>query len=208
MKKLLLLNLMLFAFSAPVQAATVKAFATNIITKDGDFSEAPGGTALSDSALQNLIVNKNINTAVYGESTALHSDIDLGFDSPSVFTGSGVDLVIYSLWQGVDYSFALEVYGKKQGDTEGELLSAYTYLVTGAECAIPCSPTVLTKTIDIFNNDATPTALENNIELGYLRLFVGGDLATGGLGEYSNFSLVGAFNTEITQVLKNSFSFH
>lgn len=194
MKKLLLLNVILIAFSAPVQAATVKAFATEVLETYGGFTATPGGSALTNTDIQ-PIISSNTDTAVYGQSAADYSVIDLGFGGTSVFTGSGADLVIFSLWQGYNYNFELEVFSK-----EGLSLSAYTYQVTGDACAAPCSPTVKTTAINLFGSGTTPTLLENNIELGYLRLFIGGDLATDGFGSHSNFSLVGAFNTEITEV--------
>lgn len=194
MRKLLLLSFILIAFSTPVQAKTVKAFATEVIETYGSFSQATGGTALTNTEIQSILASDTTN-AIYGQSADDYSVIDIGFGSTRVFTGSGADLVIFSLWQGVNYNFELQVFDKNDVS-----LSSYTYQVTGDACASPCLPTVKTTAINIFDNGLMPTALENNIELGYLRLFIGGDLATDGFGEYSNLSLVGAFNTEITQV--------
>ena len=197
MKKLLLLNIIFIALSTSVQAATVKAFATDVQATYVGFSDAAGSTtALSDAEIQAIIAS-NPETAVYGNDPANYSVIDLGFGSDTVVTGSGVDLVVFSLWSGYDYSFGLEAYSKE----DGSRLSGYKYNVNNSsifsECADGSCPTVVTTSINLFDDYALELA--DGLELGYIRLFIGGTTYNGLAGEtaaYSNFSLAGAFNVK------------
>lgn len=203
MKKLLLLNIIFIALSTSVQAATVKAFATDVQATYVGFSDAAGSTtALSNAEIQAIIAS-NPETAVYGNAPTNYSVIDLGFGSDTVVTGSGVDLVVFSLWSGYDYSFGLEAYSKK----DGTRLSGYKYSVNNSsifsECADGSCPTVVTTSINLYDNNANAIELADDLELGYIRLFIGGDLyngSIGGMDAYSNFSLVGAFNVKTAVV--------
>jgi len=179
MKKLLLLNILLAALSTPASAASVKAIATDIINTWGDFSQTPGGTALSNGDI-GTIISSDPATAIYGFSSVDYSVIDLGFGDSTVVTGAGADLVIFSLWSGDNYTFGLQAF-----DKDDNLISNYNYTVTSS-----------TTSIDLFNDSAV--ALENDIELGYIRLFIGGvyNGNAGGTTVYSNFSLVGAYHTQ------------
>jgi len=179
MKKLLLLNILLAALSTPASAASVKAIATDVINTWGDFSQTPGGTALSNGDI-GTIISSDPATAIYGFSSVDYSVIDLGFGDSTVVTGAGADLVIFSLWSGDNYTFGLQAF-----DKDDNLISNYNYTVTSS-----------TTSIDLFNDSAV--ALENDIELGYIRLFIGGvyNGNVGGTTVYSNFSLVGAYHTQ------------
>jgi len=212
MKKLLLLNIIFIALSTPVQAATVKAFATDVRTTYIGLSDAAGNSiagfsdtagssiALSNTDIQSTIAS-NLEAAVYGNSPADYSIIDLGFGSNTAVTGSGADLTVFSLWSGYDYSFGLNAY-----DKNGDLLSGYKYDVNNSsvvfgECASESCLKIVTTSINLFDNAGLELA--DDVELGYLSLFIGGSLyngATGGTAAYSNFSLVGAFNTKATVV--------
>ncbi len=196
MKQLLLLNIIFIALSAPVQAATIKAIATDVRTTYVGFSDTAGGSAaLTDAETQSIIAS-NPEAAVYGIDATNYSVIDLDFGGNTAITGTGVDLAIFSLWSGYNYSFGLNAY-----DKNGALLSEYYYDVNNSsifsECADKSCPTVVTTSINLFDKNALE--LDDNLELGYIRLFIGGELyngSTGGTAAYSNFSLAGAFNVK------------
>jgi len=189
MKKLLLLNILLAALSTPANAATVKAIATDVINTWGDFSQTPGGTALSNGDI-GTIISSDPATAIYGFSSVDYSVIDLGFGDSTVVTGTGADLVIFSLSSGYDYSFGLEAY-----DINDNLLSSYNYS-TAINSSV-YSPGILATSINLFDNSGV--AVGDDIELGYIRLFIGGAYNgnVGGTSAYSNFSLVGAYHTQL-----------
>jgi hypothetical protein len=192
MKKLLLLNIILAALSTPVSAATVKAIATDVKATWGDFSQTPGGTALSNGDI-GTIISSDPATAIYGFSSADYSVIDLGFGDSTVVTGAGADLVIFSLSSGYNYSFGLQAY-----DTENNLLSSYNYS-TATHSSI-FSPGILATSINLYDGSV---AVGDDIELGYVRLFIGGTAYNGSVGgtdAYSNFSLVGAYHTQAAVV--------
>ena len=196
MKQLLLLNIIFIALSAPIQAETIKAIATDVRTTYVGFSDTAGGsTALTDAEIQSII-STDPEVAIYGIDATNYSVIDLDFGDNTAITGTGVDLAIFSLWSGYDYSFGLEAYGK-----DGGLLSSYNYDVNDSsifsECEDGSCPTVVTTSINLFDKDALE--LGDNLELSYIRLFIGGELyngSTGGTDAYSNFSLAGAFNVK------------
>lgn len=199
MKQLLLLSIILAALSTPAQADTVniEAVATDVLRTYGSFAQTPGGTPLSSNGAIETIISSNPDTAIYGLSNPISDtnpqenwvSVDLGFGDNTVITGSGVDLVIFSLWSGDSYSFGLQAFDNKDlltGETEEDhLLSNYNYTVTSSTTAI-----------DLFKDSTT--ALEDNIELGYIRLFIGNDY--NGATSFSNFSLVGAVHTQATVV--------
>ena len=196
MKHLLLLNIIFIVFSTSVQAATVQAIANDVQATYVGFSDTAGGsTALTDAEIQSII-STDPETAVYGIDSTDYSVIDLGFGDSTVITGSGADLVIFSLWSGYNYSFGLSAY-----DDTGTLLSGYNYNVDDSsiysECTDGSCPTVVTTSINLYDNNAIELA--DDLELGYIRLFIGGELyngSTGGIDAYSNFSLAGAFNVK------------
>jgi hypothetical protein len=192
MKKLLLLNILLAALSTPISAAPVKAIATDVIATWGDFSQTPGGTALSNGDI-GTIISSDPASAIYGFSSIDYSVIDLGFGDSTVVTGSGADLVIFSLTSGYDYSFGLEAY-----DTNNNLMSSYNYSTTIHSTIF--EPGILATSINLF--DGYGAAVADDIELGYIRLFIGGGYngITGGTDAYSNFSLVGAYHTQAAVV--------
>ena len=212
MKKLFLLNIIFIALSTSVQAATIKAIATDVRATYAGLSDAAGNsiagfsdtagssTALSNADIQSIIAS-NPEAAVYGNSPTDYSIIDLGFGDNTVVTGAGADLAIFSLWSGNDYSFGLNAYSKN-----GNLLSGYKYNVNNSsvvfsQCADGSCPTVVTTSINLFDNAGVELA--NGIELGYLSLFIGGSTYNGTTGvtsAYSNFSLVGAFNIKTAVV--------
>ncbi len=202
MKQLLLLNIILITLSTPLQAATVKAFATNAIGAFGSFSAAPGGLALTDALIEDILAPASgPTTAIYGRDNPItvppiqdRVSIDLDFGDTTVVTGSGVDLVIFSLMPG-DYSFGLQVFGNN--DT---LLSNYNYDTSIHSTPVVFGSTnIFQTTINLFSNDNIPVALADDIELDYIRLFIGNDYNGEDGNEniiYSNFSLVGAFHTQ------------
>jgi len=212
MKQLLLLNIILAALSAPAHAATIQAFATDVKATSGSFSATVGGPALSTDADIQTILTSNADTYLsgyypsdylYGFSASTYSEIDLGFGDTTVKTGSGgdtkgADLVVVSLWNDSDYEFMLEAF-----DTAGSSLSLYTYTVdSSTPNALDGTGAILndvkTTSINLYNsNYAAPTELDDNIEIGYIRLTIGGGLNLEG---DSNFSLVGAYHTDATVV--------
>ena len=204
MKQLLLLNIMFAALFAPAHAATIQAFATEVkATSGSSFSATVGSTtALSDAEIQATIAS-DARAAIFGTSPTDYSVIDLGFGDTTVKTGSGgdtfgADLVVVSLWNDISYKFMLEAF-----DTAGSSLSLYTYTVeSSTPNALNSTGTILsdvkTTSINLFSNDDTaPEALGDNIEIGSIRLTIGGGLNLDG---YSNFSLVGAYHTDATVV--------
>lgn len=209
MKQLLLLNIILAALSAPAHAATIQAFATQVNTTYRSFSATAGGTALGTDAEIQTIIASNANAAIFGNSSTNYSMIDLDFGDTTVKTGSGgdtlaADLVVVSLWNDIDYRFGLEAF-----DTAGTSLSSYYYTVNASTpdaCSSAdvntgtCLSYAKTTSINLFDKDKLELA--DGIELGYVRLSIGGTEfnGTGGLDGYSNFSLVGAYHTEATVV--------
>ena len=204
MKQLLLLNIMLAALFAPAHAATIQAFATEVkATSGSSFSATAGGPALSTDAEIQAIIASDASAAIFGFSPKVYSVIDLGFGDTTVKTGSGVDtegadLVVVSLWNGSAYQFMLEAF-----DTTGNSLSLYTYDVkSSTPNALNSTGAILddvkTTSINLFNsNYGAATELDDNIEIGSIRLTIGGALNLDG---NSNFSLVGAYYTDATVV--------
>jgi hypothetical protein len=208
MKQLLLLNIILAALSAPAHAATIQAFATQVNTTYGSLSATAGGPALSTDAEIQTIIASDANAAIFGYSPTDYSVIDLGFGDTVVKTGSGgdtlgADLVVVSLWNDIDYRFGLEAF-----DTAGTSLSSYYYTVNAStpdacssyDTAGVCLSYVKTTSINLL--DISETELADGIELGYVRMTIGGTEfnGSGGLDGYSNFSLVGAYHTDATVV--------
>lgn len=199
MKRLLLLSIILAAFSAPVHAVAIQAYAINVDATFGSFSAKAGGAALSTDADIQAIISSDVTTAIFGQSAVDYSVIDLDFGGTTVMTGSGAgtlgaDLAVVSLWSGYDYTFGLQAF-----DTLGSSLSSYNYSVTGGTPGAD----VKTTSINLYSNDATALELVDGIEIGYIRLFIGGSTyngVDGGLDAYSNFSLVGAYHTDAVVV--------
>ena len=201
MKQLFLINFMLALFIAPAEAMTVKATATDVLATYGSFSQTAGGTELDATAGEvDPIITSDPATAIYGFGSTSYSVIDLGFGSNTVITGQGADVVVFSLWNGYDYNVGLQAYA-----TDNTLLSSYVYTVDDSSF-YDSSTTIVTTAINLFDNSlnsgTSGVALGDDIELGYLRLFLGPDYngVTGGLSAYSNTSLVGAFHTDAVVV--------
>lgn len=204
MKQLLLLNIMLAALFAPAHAATIQAFATQVNSIDGGFSDTAGGTsALSTDEIQAIIAS-DASAAIFGTSPTNYSVIDLGFGDTTVKTGSGgdtlgADLVVVSLWNDINYEFRLEAF-----NTEGSSLSLYTYTVlSSTPNARDGTGAILNgiKTTSINLYDRDYLELEDDIEIGSIRLTIGGDLnGDSRLASYSNFSLVGAYHADAVVV--------
>lgn len=205
MKQLLLINflLALSIASAGAMAATmpVKAVATDVLATYGSFSQTAGGAALDASAGEvDPIITTEPATAIYGSGATVYSAIDLGFGSNTVVTGQGADVVVFSLWNGYDYTVGLQAFA-----TDNTLLSDYKYTVDNSDY-FGSSSAIVTTAINLFDNslnDGTSgVELDDDIELGYLRLFIGPDFngVAGGLSAYSNTSLVGAFHTDAVVV--------
>lgn len=198
MKRLFLLSIILAAFTTPVHAATIQAYATHVSATYGGFLATPGGAALSTDTDIQTINSSDANTAIFGQSAVNHSAIDVDFGTTTVFTGSGAgtlgaDLAVASLWRGYDYAFGLQAF-----DTAGNSISSYNYHVTAGT---PGADIKITS-IKLFSN-TTGLALDDGIEIGYIRLFIGGNTfngVDGGLNAYSNFSLLGAYHTTATVV--------
>jgi len=211
MKKLLLLNIFLAALSAPAHSATIKVFATDVLTTYGDipqtyggFTQTPGGSTQLTNAEISTIIASDPATAIYGSDASKNSPIDLGFGGNTILTGAGADLVIFSLWSGYDYSFGLQAFGT---DPAAGPLSSFNYMVTGNSifetCAITdstgaCTADISAISIDLFGSNNL--ALDDNIELGYIRLFIGGGYNGTGPDAYSNFTLIGANYTNAAVV--------
>ena len=202
MKKLLLLSIILAAFASPAHAKTVQVFATDVLTTYGSFSQSAGGSALEDDATIESVIASDPATAIYGSSPTDYSVIDLGFGDNNVLTGSGSDLVVFSLWQGYDYFFGLEAYGTDS--SEVPLSSFYYEVIKDSiiyDCTVKdgsdkCLAGIVTTSINLFGSDSE---LDDNVEIDFVRLFIGGsdyNGSTGGLDAYSNFTLVGANYTD------------
>jgi len=207
MKQLLLLSFIFVALANQVHAAPVSAYATNVETiYAGNFSLSVGGSTLDDAGITSAITS-DPNVGIFGASTPNYSAIDLSFGDTTAFTGDGADIVISSLWSGFNYIFALEVF-----NSSGTSLSSYMYSVSSADCTSPCSTET---SINLFHNDDTDTQpatlVEDGIELGIIRLWVGGSDRTftndegidvDYFGAYSNVSLAGAIysDAEVTPV--------
>jgi len=191
---------MFIVFSTSAQAATVQAIANDVqATYVGFSNTADSSTALTDVEIQ-TIISSDPKTAVYGVDSTNYSVIDLGFGDNTAITGTGADIVIFSLWSGYNYSFGLNAY-----DSAGSLLSGYNYNVNNSsifsECTDGSCPTVVTTSINLYDNNAIELA--DDLELGFIRLFIGGNFyngSTGGIDAYSNFSLAGAFNVKTAVV--------
>ena len=191
---------MLAALFAPAHAATIQAFATQVNSIDGGFSDTAGGTsALSTDEIQAIIAS-DASAAIFGTSTDDFSVINLGFGDTIVKTGSGgdsdgADLVVVSLWNDISYEFRLEAF-----NTEGSSLSLYTYTVNSSTPnARDGSGAILndikTTSINLYGSDYLQ--LEDDIEIGSISLTIGGALnGDSGLAGYSNFSLAGAYYTD------------
>ena len=196
MKHLLILNIILIAFSLPVHAEMVRAIADGVDMTSGSFSATAGSSDELNSSQIQARIGSGPDIAIFGNNSAgRHSVINLGFGDMNVVTGSGADLVIFSLWSGYDYSFGLEAYG----DTG--LLSSYNYDVTADSMFFSkCSDgtcDVVTTSINLFNTDIDPLELADDININRISLFIGGDSyngKTGGKAAYSNITLAGGFN--------------
>lgn len=208
MKKLLFINIILATLSTPAVAAPVdvKAIADDVLATYGDFSQTPGGSALSTGEIT-TIISSDPATAIYGFSATDYSVIDLGFGSDTAMTGQGADLVVFSSWKGYDYSFGLQAY---DDSSTPNLLSSWAYQVsdlsymhecTATDSAGGCIDGIVATSINLYNSSLQQVA--DDITLGYLSLFIGGDTyngTVGGTSAYSNFSLVGAYHTDVTAV--------
>jgi len=205
MKQLLLLNIILAALVTPVHAKTVQVVATDVLNSSGGFSQTAGGPALADNAAIEPIITSDPATAIFGSSPTDYSVIDLGFGDNTILTGSGTDLVIFSLWYGYDYDFGLQVFG---ADSSATLLSNLNYSVTGnsifEECAVTddaggCVADISATSINLFGST---DFLADGIEIGYISLFTGGiyNGDVGGLEAYSNLTLAGAYYTDLMAV--------
>lgn len=207
MKQLLLLNIILAALSTSVHAATIQAYATNVTATDGSFSETAGGPALSTNAEIQEIITSDANAAIFGANPDDYSIIDLDFGDTIVKTGSGggtsgADLAIISLWNGYGYSFGLQAF-----DTNNVSISFYKYFVTASTPDVcdntdACFDNIKSTSINLYNN-LTGLELDDGIEIDSLRLFIGGpgyNGASGGPDAYSNFSLAGAYHTNVAAV--------
>ena len=203
MNNLLLLSIIFAALASPAHAKTVQVFATDVLTTYGSFSETAGGSALADDATIETVITSDpaTATAIYGSSPTDYSVIDLGFGDNNVLTGSGSDLVVFSLWQGYDYFFGLQAYGT--GSSEDPLSSFYyevikdsvIYDCTAKDESGECLAGIVTTSINLFGSDGE---LDDNVEIDFVRLFIGGTY--NGVDAYSNFTLVGANYTDATVV--------
>ena len=201
MKQLLFLNLIIATLSTSVQAATISisAYADVFLgtNENATFSQSPGGTPLELAELETLVTS-GIDTFVLSDDTAAR--IDLGFGDNTVITGSGSDLVIFTV--GNDYSFGLEVFG-----VGGILLSSQAYNVPTptdlydatlfdtlgnplcVNDADPC-PAVLSGTaIDLLN-------IADNTEISYISVWIGSSY-NGSNGDTPLFALAGATHTVV-----------
>ncbi len=199
MKKLFLFNIILAAMlSMPAYSAPIQVYATNVDATYGSFSAAPNGTALgSDSEVQSIIAS-DASAAIYGSSPTDYSVIDLSFGNDvTVLTGAGADLVLFSLWRGSDYIIGLQAFGI---DSISTPISSFNYPINTCSETNEhsnCASGISALSIDLFGGNNL--ALDDGIEISFLRLFIGGNFYNGpgeGFESYSNFSLVGANYTD------------
>ena len=207
MKQLLLLNIILAALSTSAHAATIQAYATNVTATDGSFSATAGGAPLSTHADIQAIITSDANTAIFGANPDDYSIIRLDFGDTIVKTGSGgdtlgADLAIISLWNGYDYSFGLQAF-----NTNDASISFYNYFVTASSPEAcdntgACFDHIKSTSINLYDN-VTGAELDDGIEISYFNLFIGGPTYNGAIGDfeaYSNFSLAGAYHTDVAAV--------
>lgn len=199
MKQLLLLNIIIAALSTSVQAATINVIANKVLSTSGTFTTSPTGDALSLTDLTGIVTNDVATFVMSNDDTA---SINLGFGNTQVVTGTGADLVIFTI--GNDYNFGLQVF-----DTSDSMISDFLYNVPadGSSTAKDedgnllcvkddtgsCAAVISATSIDIFSNDLL--AVEDDIEISMIRLFIGinKDFKPG--EAYPLFSLAGAIHT-------------
>lgn len=199
MKQLLLLNIIIAALSTSVQAATINVIANEVLGTSGSFTTSPTGSTLGLTDLTDMVTSDVATFVMSNDDTA---SIDLGFGSNQVVTGAGADLVIYTV--GNDYNFGLQVF-----DTGNNMISNFLYNVpvdgsstakdeSGNNLCVEnstggCAAVISATSIDIFGDNSL--AVEDNIEISMIRLFIGtnSDFKPG--GAYPLFSLAGAIHT-------------
>lgn len=201
MKQLLLLNIIIAALSTSVQAATINVIANKVLGTSGTFTTSPTGDALNQTDLSGIVTSDVATFAMSNDDTA---SIDLGFGNTQVVTGTGADLVIFTV--GNDYNFRLQVF-----DTNDSMISNFLYNVPadGSSTAKDengnflcvkgntgnCAAAISATSIDIFGNDLL--AVEDNIEISMIRLLIGTNKSFKPGEAYPLFSLAGAIHTTV-----------
>lgn len=192
MKTLIFLNIIIATLSTSVHAATISAYANDFLDSSGSFVLSPGSTALG------TVVTNDIDT--YVMSNDAEASFDLGFGTNTAITGSGTDLLIFTI--GNDYYFGLQVF-----DINNTILSSFIYNVPGDGSATAtdadgndlcleiegvCTAAISATAIDLF--DSSFNTIADNTEIGFIRLFIGSDYS-GTSGDNSIFALAGAVHT-------------
>ena len=193
MKRLLLLSLAIFSLSTPVQADTINVFADQLLpTTIGIFKTSPTGAPLNPSELAGIVTSDTGTFALSTDDTAF---LDLGF-SKNVITGTGADLVIFTVGNG--YNFGLQVF------SDTTKISDYLYNVpldgsstakdgAGNELCVKgsdgsCAAALSATSIDLLG-------IADSTEIDYIRLFIGNNTTLKPGDAYPLFSLAGAVHT-------------
>ncbi len=185
MKKQLFLSILLATLSTLTQATTVhvSAKANQVLATNGTFGSFTTGT----QAFNNR-VTRDVGTYV-GSNDAVAS-IDLGFDSTSVYSGNGADLVIFTVGNG--YNFGLQVFDTNNNQILGSNGFNFSVPADGSSTATDGIPTeqypngtplcltngsnsciaAISATAVNLTND-TGNSIANNIEIGKIRVFIG-----------------------------------
>lgn len=198
MKQLLLLNIIIAVLSTPVQAATISVIANEVLATSGSFTTSPTGTTLNLADLTSIATSDAGTFVMSNDGTA---SIDLGFGSTQVITGIGADLVIFTVGNG--YNFGLQVFDKNDS-----MISNFLYNVpadgsstakdeSGNNLCVNrngvCAAAISATSIDVFGTNLA--AVDNDIEISMIRLFIGTNKDFKSGDAYPLFSLAGAVYT-------------
>ena len=190
----LLLSAAIAALSTSVQAATINVIADQMLpTTSGTFTTSPTGAPLSSTELTDIVTNDAGTFVLSTDDTAF---IDLGFSSHNVVTGTGADLVVFTV--GNDYNFGLQVF------SSNNMISNYLYNVpadgsstakdeAGNDLCVKnndgfCAAALSATSIDLLG-------ITDNTGIDYIRLFIGTNSNFKPEEAYPLLSLAGAVHT-------------
>ena len=147
-----------------------------------------------------LAATVTVDTNTFTKSTQSEAWLKLGFDSNHVVTGTGADLVIFSIGNG--YNFGLQAF-----DASNQLLSNFVYSVPadGSTQAVdpggnplfftlPGGTRLNVSATSINLLDSTNTPVADNTDISYIKLFIGTNAKYKTNNNNPLFSLAGAFH--------------
>jgi len=209
-------------FAVSAHGATVSAYASQVLnysnsisceaaapanTTDCDFVQpdfAGSASAVNQAGLTDLFFNNMMPNADFGAVGSAKNTawIDLSFGSQQVITGTGADLVIFTIGNG--YNFGLIAIDNSTGNEE--TLSNNTYFVpTGSTAqAVDKNGNFLFLKNDTGQNIANISAIsidllsiDDGTEISYIRIFIGSSFngTVNGNPTKPLFALAGAFHT-------------